>query len=62
MGLKQVGERISDWIGRRGTPFEKPLAQMSDRLDEQQRRREEKKADDEPEEGADEQASSADSS
>ena len=62
MGLKEIGQRISDWVGRRGTPFEKPLAQMSDRLDEQQRRREEKKADDEPEEGTDEQTSSPGSS
>jgi hypothetical protein len=61
MGLKEIGERIADWVGRRGTPFEKPLAQMSDRLDEEQRRREEKKADEEPE-GTEEQAQSADSS
>jgi hypothetical protein len=60
MGLKEIGQRISDWVGRRGTPFEAPLAQMSDRLDEQQRRREEKKAGDEPE-GTEEKAQSTDS-
>jgi hypothetical protein len=62
MGLKEIGQRVADWVGRRGTPFEEPLRRMSDRLDDQQRRREEKKADDEPEEDNEEQAPSADSS
>jgi len=39
-------EKVGDWIGERGLPFEPQLAHLSDRLDEVKERREQKKSKD----------------
>ena len=42
-------EKVADWIGERGLPFEPQLARMSDRLDKVKERREQKKSNHEDE-------------